>query len=89
MTSFKKFYSKNRDRSISREYERMKNEFFSDLEFDYQKHLQESFHDNQSESNSEITYTLKQKNTSEKHNVDELFKQYRKIKLYFEKLQDT
>ena len=26
------------------------------------KHLQESFHDNQSESNSEITYTLKLKN---------------------------
>jgi len=62
MTSFKKFYSKNRDRSISLEYEMMKHEYYRDFEFDLLKHLQESFHDNQSESNSEITYTLKLKN---------------------------
>ena len=89
MSTYKKFYNKRREHRFSREYELNKYEYFRDLEFDYQKHLQDTFVEDQSESNSEITYTLKQKNSSEKHNVDELFKQYRKIKLYFEKLQDT
>ena len=41
MTTFKKFYNKRREHRFSREYELNKYEYFRDLEFDYQKYLEE------------------------------------------------
>ena len=86
-TDFDKFLSNSKSH-FSRNYELQKYEYYRDLDFDYQKYLQDTFHEDQSESNSEITYTSKQKNSSEKHNVDELFKQYKNRKLVFEKSKD-
>ena len=41
MSTFKKFYNKRREHRFSREYELNKYEYFRDLEFDYQKYLEE------------------------------------------------
>ena len=41
MSTYKKFYNKRREHRFSREYELNKYEYFRDLEFDYQKYLEE------------------------------------------------
>ncbi len=53
-TDFDKFLSNSKSH-FSRNYELQKYEYYRDLEFDYQKYLQDTFHEDQSESNSKIT----------------------------------
>ena len=50
-TDFDKFLSNSKSH-FSRNYELQKYEYYRDLEFDYQKYLQDTFHEDQSESNS-------------------------------------
>jgi len=54
---FKKFYNKYFDRKFSRNYELQKYEYYRDLEFDYLKYLEDLSHEDQSESNSTITFS--------------------------------
>ena len=54
---FKKFYNKYFDRKFSRNYELQKYEYYRDLEFDYLKYLEDLSHEDQSESNSSITFS--------------------------------
>jgi len=53
-TDFDKFLSNSKSH-FSRNYELQKYEYYRDLDFDYQKYLQDTFHEDQSESNSTIT----------------------------------
>jgi hypothetical protein len=53
-TDFDKFLSNSKSH-FSRNYELQKYEYYRDLDFDYQKYLQDTFHEDQSESNSKIT----------------------------------
>ena len=54
---FKKFFNKFRDFNTSRNYELMKYEFYNDLKYDYLKYLEDLSHEDQSESNSTITFS--------------------------------
>jgi hypothetical protein len=55
-TDFDKFLSNSKSH-FSRNYELQKYEYYRDLDFDYQKYLQDTFHEDQSESNSTITFS--------------------------------
>ena len=64
---FKKFYNKYFDRKFSRNYELQKYEYYRDLEFDYLKYLEDLSHEDQSQSNSKITYTLEESDNERKY----------------------
>ena len=64
---FKKFYNKYFDRNFSQNYELQKYEYYNDLEYDFLKYLEDLSHEDQSESNSKITYTLKVSDKEQKY----------------------
>ena len=64
---FRKFYNKYFNRKFSRNYELQKYEYYRDLEFDYLKYLEDLSHEDQSQSNSKITYTLEESDNERKY----------------------
>ena len=64
---FKKFYNKYFDRKFSQNYELQKYEYYNDLEYDFLKYLEDLSHEDQSESNSKITYTLEESDNERKY----------------------
>ena len=61
------FYNKYRDYSPGCSYDLQKYEYYRDLEFDYLKYLEDLSHEDQSQSNSKITYTLEESDNERKY----------------------
>ena len=54
---YKNFYNKYNDSHVSQRYELQKYEYYRDLEFDFLKYLEDLSHEDQSQSNSTITFS--------------------------------